>query len=82
MAALDRMLGDFFAFLDARGIDYVVVLSADHGGLDLPERLSSRASRARTASEEWAPAKLGARWRSELGIAGPLFADGSASGDV
>lgn len=38
MLALDRELGDFFAFLDGRGIDYSVVLTADHGGLDAPER--------------------------------------------
>jgi len=38
LLALDRELGDFFAFLDRRGIDYSVVLTADHGGLDVPER--------------------------------------------
>ena len=38
LLALDRELGDFFAFLDGRGIDYSVVLTADHGGLDVPER--------------------------------------------
>jgi predicted AlkP superfamily pyrophosphatase or phosphodiesterase len=35
---LDRELGDFFATLDSRGIDYAVVLTADHGGKDIPER--------------------------------------------
>lgn len=35
---LDRELGAFFDQLDARGLDYVVVLTADHGGHDLPER--------------------------------------------
>src|SRR3546814_15277217 len=38
MAGLDRELGDFFARLDATGIDYEVALTADHGGHDLPER--------------------------------------------
>ena len=37
--ALDQALGDFFAGLDRRGLDYVVVLTADHGGTDIPERL-------------------------------------------
>src|SRR3546814_17104806 len=32
------LLGDFFARLDATGIDYAVALTADHGGHDLPER--------------------------------------------
>lgn len=38
MSELDRNIGDFFAYLDKQNIDYVVVLTADHGGLDLPER--------------------------------------------
>ncbi len=38
MAGLDRELGDFFARLDQAGIDYMVALTADHGGHDLPER--------------------------------------------
>ncbi|HWK34696.1 MAG TPA: alkaline phosphatase family protein [Sphingomonas sp.] len=38
LASLDRDLGDFFDVLDATGVDYVVGLSADHGGHDLPER--------------------------------------------
>ena len=38
MFGLDRELGDFFARLDATGIDYVVAMTADHGGHDLPER--------------------------------------------
>ena len=39
MLGLDRELDGFFAALDAAKIDYAVVLSADHGGLDLVERL-------------------------------------------
>ena len=35
---LDREIGDFLALLDARGIDYAVALTADHGGKDIPER--------------------------------------------
>ena len=35
---LDRELGAFFDRLDKDGIDYAVVLTADHGGHDLPER--------------------------------------------
>jgi predicted AlkP superfamily pyrophosphatase or phosphodiesterase len=38
MLSLDRDLGDFFHRLDGAGIDYSVVLSADHGGPDIPER--------------------------------------------
>ncbi|MEO0032844.1 MAG: hypothetical protein RIS94_2602 [Pseudomonadota bacterium] len=39
MQQLDLALGDFFKALDQRHIDYAVVLTADHGGFDLPERL-------------------------------------------
>lgn len=38
LLSLDRDLGDFFDFLDRGGIDYAVMLTADHGGPDLPER--------------------------------------------
>ncbi|KPF94080.1 alkaline phosphatase [Novosphingobium sp. AAP83] len=43
LTQLDLALGDFFASLDQRGIDYAVVLTADHGGFDLPERLHEQA---------------------------------------
>lgn len=39
MAQLDLAVGSLLDALDARGLDYVVVLSADHGGPDAPERL-------------------------------------------
>lgn len=38
MAELDKSIGRLLDHLDALHIDYVVTLSADHGGLDLPER--------------------------------------------
>ena len=38
LLSLDRDLGDFFAFLDRAVGDYAVVLTADHGGKDIPER--------------------------------------------
>ncbi len=42
LTELDRELGDFFRVLDARGIDYSVALTADHGGQDIPERERDR----------------------------------------
>jgi predicted AlkP superfamily pyrophosphatase or phosphodiesterase len=42
LLALDRSLGDFFAQLDRWGVYYNVVLTADHGGLDIPERLRAK----------------------------------------
>lgn len=43
LAELDKTIGRILARLDERGIDYVVALSADHGGLDAPERLVQQA---------------------------------------
>ncbi|MCJ8189753.1 alkaline phosphatase family protein [Sphingomicrobium aestuariivivum] len=40
MFALDRNLDGFFKLLDQRGLDYAVVLTADHGGQPIPERLA------------------------------------------
>ncbi len=37
--SLDRELGAFFERLDKTGVDYMVVLTADHGGQDAAERL-------------------------------------------
>jgi arylsulfatase A-like enzyme len=39
MAHLDRNLGAFFKVLDAAKVAHVVVLTADHGGIDAAERL-------------------------------------------
>lgn len=43
MAALDQQLGAFLDVLDEKNIDYVAMLTADHGGLDLPERMKLQA---------------------------------------
>lgn len=80
MVALDRMLGDFLAGLDARGLDYMVVLSADHGGLDTPERLAQQAlPRATRTDRSLLPAELGrlVTQRTGISVDGPLvYADG------
>lgn len=76
LMALDAMLGDFFNRLDARGIRYVAVLTADHGGLDLPERqieqAAPRAARLLPGFET-----LDARLAGETGLEAPILrADG------
>lgn len=45
MASLDAALGVFLEKLDRQGAPYVVVLTADHGAIDAPERLGPPASR-------------------------------------
>ncbi|NKB16811.1 MAG: hypothetical protein HC774_08120 [Sphingomonadales bacterium] len=78
MLALDRELGDFFARMDATGIDYAVVLTADHGGHDLPERNRQNAAPSAVRVDAALDGEaLGARIASDMGLPGPaLFSDG------
>lgn len=57
-AALDQTIGQILDALDANGAPYMVVLTADHGGFDLPERLQQRGvvDAARAAPETVAAA--------------------------
>ncbi len=86
MAALDRNIGKLLANLDARKIDYVVVLSADHGGLDAPEGLQQQAyPRAVRADPVLLPAALGAALTASTGIkvsGGPLVYGDGPFGDL
>ncbi len=83
MQQLDLMLGDLFAALDSRGVDYVAVLTADHGGFDLPERLGEQAlPAAQRADKALEPAALSAAVAAKTGLEAKdlLQADGP-SGD-
>jgi arylsulfatase A-like enzyme len=85
-AALDRTIGKLLDGLDARGIDYVVVLTADHGMIDLPERNNLLAyPTALRASGDSSPATLGTRIASEMGLTRdathPLVYGEGAGGD-
>ncbi|WP_294030844.1 alkaline phosphatase family protein [Sphingopyxis sp.] len=78
MAGLDRELGDFFARLDATGIDYVVALTADHGGHDLPERNRQNAwPDAQRVDKALDPEAIGKVVAEKLGLPQPiLYGDG------
>lgn len=82
MLSLDRDLGDFFRTLDAAGIDYAVALTADHGAMDMPERLREQgipaAARADAALDASA---VGRKVAGQLGLNGPVLL-GDLSGDV
>ena len=80
--SLDRDLGDFFRHLDAQGIDYLVMLTADHGGQDIPERkrLAGVAGAARVPAALSAP-EMGKVIAAELGLKGPVLY-GDAFGDM
>jgi predicted AlkP superfamily pyrophosphatase or phosphodiesterase len=74
MDELDRTLGAFLAVLDRTGVDYEVVLTADHGAHDMAERQQQRAM----PTDRRAPADLKADAMGDaigqaLGIAGPVF---------
>ena len=84
MAELDRQIGRLLDHLDARAIDYAVVLSADHGGLDTPERLDQQAlPRAVRADPALLPAAVSAAVAAKTGIKvdGPLIIADSPFGD-
>ncbi|HEY0447395.1 MAG TPA: alkaline phosphatase family protein [Allosphingosinicella sp.] len=77
LLSLDRDLGDFFARLDASGVDYAVVMTADHGGADIPER----AGGARVDPQLLAKT-MGAALGKRLGLAGPVLYGDGAFGDI
>jgi predicted AlkP superfamily pyrophosphatase or phosphodiesterase len=81
LATVDQALGAFFAALDARHIDYGVVLSADHGGFDMPERLNREAlPQAARAEPALLPKALSVKVGAALGlpVQGLILGDGAA----
>lgn len=71
---LDLALGAFFEALDGLGVDYEVVLTADHGAHDMTERQRERAMPMEAHVDPALSAKaVGAAIGKELGIAGPVL---------
>ena len=69
LLSVDRDIGSFLEFLSSSGIDAMVVLTADHGGKDVPERARlSRDPKARRSDPAVYPASLGERLKSQLGL--------------
>ena len=83
LTALDREIGDFLRVLDSRGIDYSVVLTADHGGKDVPERerLAGVAGAARVDPALSASA-IGKKLTARLGLPGTGLLGDSSFGDM
>lgn len=80
---LDRSLGDFFAYLDRTGVDYAVVLTADHGGLDIPERARQQGIEgAVRADPALSVDAVGAAVAERLGIEGKTLWGEYVSGDM
>lgn len=82
LASLDRDLAGFFEVLDRLQVDYAVALTADHGGLDLPERAKLNGQpTAQRVDPKLTAASMGAALATKLGLSGQLLWGGSF-GDV
>lgn len=80
LMALDRGLGQFFERLDRSGVEHVVVLTADHGGHDLPERNRIHAARdAVRVDARFNPKAIAAEVATALRLRGgpPIIAQGA-----
>lgn len=83
LLALDRILGEFFQDLDRQGVDYVVMLTADHGGLDLPERAVQMAGGAAARVDPALNAtRMSETLARRLGVTGPVILGDGAFGDM
>lgn len=81
LAQLDRSLDGFFKVLDGTGVDYEVVLTADHGGNDIPERQHDIPGAARV-DVALAPAVMGKAIATQLGITTPVLFGDIPNGDM
>lgn len=82
LLSLDWDLGDFLKYLDSTGINYSVVLTADHGGQDLPERLRLHGvPDAQRVDPGLAASVIGKSIGTKLGLSGPVLF-GDVSGDI
>ena len=82
LLALDRALGDFFSALDRDRIDYVVMLTSDHGGLDLPERSRAQAGGGARVDASLAPRAMGETIGRRLRLTGPVLIGDGPFGDI
>jgi predicted AlkP superfamily pyrophosphatase or phosphodiesterase len=80
---LDREIGDFLTLLDSRGINYAVVLAADHGGKDVPERERlAGITDATRVDPALSPATIGKALVARLGLHGPGLLGDAPFGDM
>ena len=82
LASLDRDLAGLFEVLDRFGVDYAVALTADHGGLDLPERAKLNGHpEAQRVDPALAAATVGKAIGEKLNLPGQLLWGGTF-GDI
>ena len=83
LAGLDRELGALFARLDESNVDYAVVLTADHGGNDLPERQRDEGVPAAARVDAALGAgTMGRALGQRLGLQGPVLYGDGPFGDI
>ncbi len=83
LESLDADLGRMFAKLDAAKIDYAVVLTADHGGHDAPERNRAQAlPEAARIDPLLTPETMGTKLAGEMGLKAPLLYGTDPAGDI
>lgn len=83
LLSIDRDLGDFLRLLDRRGIDYLVMLTADHGGQDVPERRRQQGvSDAARVDPNLTAKDVGAAVGAQLGLKGPVLYGEGSFGDM
>jgi len=80
---VDANVGRILAALDSAGTPYVVVLTADHGGLDLPERNRQRAfGTAARPDPALAVDRIGEVLAREFGLPAPVLLSAEIFGDI
>jgi predicted AlkP superfamily pyrophosphatase or phosphodiesterase len=81
--ALDETIGKLFSHLDKTGVSYVVALTADHGGSDIPERNAQRGvPNAQRIDSELAPPRVSDAVAKELNMSGPILLGDEFTSDV
>jgi predicted AlkP superfamily pyrophosphatase or phosphodiesterase len=81
--ALDAVLDELFAALDKSGVAYAVVLTADHGGHDLPERNQiTGLPSAQRVDPKLSAGAMGKAIATEFGLEGSALIGRSTFGDM
>jgi alkaline phosphatase len=71
--ALDATIGRLLDELDQRKLSYVVALTADHGGIDVTERLQQQGVPAQRIDADLLPVNASAALAKQLGLAEPVL---------
>jgi alkaline phosphatase len=83
LLGVDDNVGRILEALDATRVPYVVVLTADHGGTDLPERNQARGiADAARIDPTLLPSKIGLQLAGEFGLNSPVLLAAQPFGDV